>query len=306
MNTNNLKWDQLLRFRLIEIISLWEGRLTTNHLCKAFQIGRQQASRDINKYQHLFDTPPLVLDRHIKGYRPTDSFSPAFSKGSVSEYLSILQQQSEMTDTFELLGLGGMDVELIHAPDRAIAPVVLRNLLLAAREQRRVDIDYASLSSPSVEGRNIVPHTIVNDGIRWHVRAYCEKWRESRDFVISRIRNIPEVLDKSKFGKDNDSDWNDILTFEVTPNKYLNKHQRSVIEHDYSMIDGKLTITSRKALIQYFLKKLDICLNEELLQSQPLEYQLTIRAQEEILPYLFSNKSKSTPINSSPLPNSEY
>jgi len=42
------RWDSLLRYRAIEIIALWEGRLTTNHLCDSFGIGRQQASKDIN------------------------------------------------------------------------------------------------------------------------------------------------------------------------------------------------------------------------------------------------------------------
>ena len=36
-----LRWDLLLRYRLIEVIALWEGRLTTNHLVRAFGIGRQ-------------------------------------------------------------------------------------------------------------------------------------------------------------------------------------------------------------------------------------------------------------------------
>ena len=43
-----VRWDLLLRYRLIEVMALWEGRLTTNHLMRAFGIGRQQASKDIN------------------------------------------------------------------------------------------------------------------------------------------------------------------------------------------------------------------------------------------------------------------
>ena len=41
MTPNELTWDQTLRFRLLEIVLQWEGRLTTNHLCTAFNIGRQ-------------------------------------------------------------------------------------------------------------------------------------------------------------------------------------------------------------------------------------------------------------------------
>ncbi|OQK62969.1 hypothetical protein XM79_c11864 [Vibrio vulnificus] len=45
-----IRWDLLFRYRMIEVIALWEGRLTTNHLIKSFGIGRQQASKDINSY----------------------------------------------------------------------------------------------------------------------------------------------------------------------------------------------------------------------------------------------------------------
>jgi len=63
------RWDLLSRYRLIEIVALWEGRLTTNHLMNSFGIGRQQASKDINAY--LADIGPgnLEYDRHLKGYR---------------------------------------------------------------------------------------------------------------------------------------------------------------------------------------------------------------------------------------------
>ena len=80
-----IRWDLLLRYRLIEIIALWEGRLTTNHLCDTFGIGRQQASRDINNY--LKDIAPgnLDYDKHLKGYKPAATFTPAVTSGSADE-----------------------------------------------------------------------------------------------------------------------------------------------------------------------------------------------------------------------------
>jgi predicted DNA-binding transcriptional regulator YafY len=45
-----LRWDLILRYRMIEVIVLWEGRLTTNHLQDAFGISRSQASKVINQY----------------------------------------------------------------------------------------------------------------------------------------------------------------------------------------------------------------------------------------------------------------
>ncbi len=37
MTAGALTWDQTLRFRLLEIVLMWEGRLTTNHLCNCLQ-----------------------------------------------------------------------------------------------------------------------------------------------------------------------------------------------------------------------------------------------------------------------------
>ncbi|HFB64119.1 MAG TPA: hypothetical protein ENJ60_01135, partial [Aeromonadales bacterium] len=70
----NLRWNTLLKCQLIEIVSLWEGRLTTNVLISAFGIGRQQASKDINFYINAIAPANLIYDKHLKGYTPTDKF----------------------------------------------------------------------------------------------------------------------------------------------------------------------------------------------------------------------------------------
>ena len=47
----DIRWDLLLRYRSIKIIALWEGRLTTNHLCDTFGIadsGRPRISIPIS------------------------------------------------------------------------------------------------------------------------------------------------------------------------------------------------------------------------------------------------------------------
>lgn len=285
----NIKWDQALRFRLIEIIALWEGRLTTNHLCSAFRIGRQQASRDINKYQRLFDTAPLVLDRSLKGYKPTEFFSPRFSQGTANEYLTLLHQQNHMVETFDFFKMGHAESALLMVPERPISPIIVRSLIQAAREQRRVDIDYVSLSTPKVIGRNIVPHTIVNDGFRWHVRAYCEHRSEYRDFVLSRFRNVPDLLDRSDFGRERDTDWNKITEIDVIPNPNLSAEQQKIISEDYCMSDGRLVIKSRNALVKYVIQRLNICLDENQLCGSPKAFQLTVKNREVVRRHMIGN-----------------
>ena len=58
------KYDLLLRYRLIEIVALWEGKLNAGHLMDYFGIGRQQASKDINEYlQNIGENNPPIIHR---------------------------------------------------------------------------------------------------------------------------------------------------------------------------------------------------------------------------------------------------
>ncbi|CAH7485014.1 Transcriptional regulator [Vibrio chagasii] len=272
-----IKWDQLLRFKLIEVVALWEGRVTTNHLCNSFNIKRQQASRDIKAYQEQFQSPPLVHDRSIKGYRLTDHFAPKFTKGTPNEYLSLLHKyNNDHVDGFDLKDLGFADSIVLSVPDRHIAPIIVRRLLQAARERRRVDIEYVSMDNPEGRGRNIVPHTIVFDGFRWHVRAYCEERAMFLDFVLSRFRGEPELLNESDINIEDDEDWTTEEAIEIIPNPHLSPAQQHIVKADYGMHDSPLTISCRRALIKYLLKRLDVCVDNKKLSSTPKKYQLAL------------------------------
>ncbi|MFA0218182.1 WYL domain-containing protein [Vibrio splendidus] len=282
-----IKWDQLLRFKLIEVVALWEGRVTTNHLCNSFNIKRQQASRDIKAYQEHFSAPPLVHDRSIKGYRLTDHFAPKFTKGTPNEYLSLLHKyNSDHVDGFNLKDLGFVDSIVLSVPDRQIAPIIVRRLLRAARERRRVDIEYVSMDNPEGRGRNIVPHTIVFDGFRWHVRAYCEERKMFLDFVLSRFRGEPELLNQSEINIEDDEDWATEEIIEIIPNPHLSPAQQQIVKVDYGMHDAPFTIDCRRALIKYLLKRLDVCVDTKKLSSAPKKYQLTLANPKNIKRWL--------------------
>ena len=81
---SQVRWDLALRYRLIETIAWWEGRLTTGHLMQSFGISRQQASKDINTYLNEHAPKNLTYDRHLKGYKPSQQFQPLFIDGSAS------------------------------------------------------------------------------------------------------------------------------------------------------------------------------------------------------------------------------
>jgi len=91
----SVRWDLALRYRLIEAVSWWEGRLTTNHLMQSFDINRQQASKDINTYINGHAPNNLTYDRHVKGCVPTRYVKPLFIDTSASAYLHLFDQNKE-------------------------------------------------------------------------------------------------------------------------------------------------------------------------------------------------------------------
>ena len=230
-----IRWDLLLRYRLIEIIALWEGRLTTNHLCNSFGMGRQQASKDINLYNKEVAPGNLIYDAHLKGYKPADDFKPVVTTGTADEYLHIVSRNQDLTQTFHGLDLGFTHSELLTVPARSIDPKVLRPILQAIREKRRVETEYISLTSPITEVRVIALHTLVCTPARWHVRAYCEKNKEFRDFVLSRFRNESDIMDETEQKVEKDKNWNAYVDIVIKPDARLSADQQKIIAINYGM-----------------------------------------------------------------------
>ncbi|WP_043199650.1 helix-turn-helix transcriptional regulator [Pseudomonas putida] len=279
------RWDLALRYRLIETVVWWEGRLTTNHLIQSFGISRQQASKDINTYINDYASKNLVYDKQIKGYVPTRQFKPLFIDDSASAYLDLLNQNNERAPHIEGLALAYAHTEVLKVPDRSVKPEVLRPLLKACREKRRLDIDYVSFNSPELDGRTIAPHTLVYTGMRWHVRAYCEKNRMYRDFVLSRLRGVPDVHDEqTENGIDQDVEWNTPVDVIFKPDERLTPAQRAIIEVDYGMTDGQLVVGSSQALVKYVVKRFGV--NPNMHDARPEAQQLVLANRAELKPWL--------------------
>ncbi|MFA0415428.1 helix-turn-helix transcriptional regulator [Vibrio renipiscarius] len=279
-----IRWDLLFRYRVIEIVALWEGRLTTNHLMQSFGIGRQQASKDINSY--LADIAPgnLVYDKHLKGYKPSDSFAPKLTSGHADEYLHILARREDMTVTFDELEMGFEHTAMIGPVTRNIAPEVLRPLVQTIRAKKRVDICYTSLKNGEKVERIISPHTLVCTPLRWHVRAYCEHAGGYRDFVLSRIHGVPDINDNTAHGKQDDTLWNTGVTIELVPDLRFNDKQKKVIEKDYGMTNGVLRIATNASLVRYLLDAYSIDIHMQ--KNKPQGQQIVVGNMDELMPYL--------------------
>ncbi|MEH6559985.1 MAG: WYL domain-containing protein, partial [Marinobacter sp.] len=249
-----IRWDLLLRYRLIETVALWEGRLTTNHICHSFGIGRQQASKDINTYLRELAPGNLVYDRHLKGYVPSANYKPAVTRGHVSEYQDLLARQQSLSSTFETLEVGLPDNTVVYGPNRVIAPETMRAVVTATRHGRQLRASYSSLSRPEAVEGILEPHTLVCTGNNWHLRAWCDSNREFRDFALSRFHAAPTALrQKAKHTSQKDDDWNRRVTMTISPDHRLTEAQQKIIELDYGMHNGRLNVDARAALAPYVL-----------------------------------------------------
>ena len=280
-----VRWDLALRYRLIETVAWWEGRLTTGHLIQSFGISRQQASKDINTYITEHAPRNLTYDKQLKGYIPSKHFKPRFIDDSASAYLHLLYQNNERAPHIEGLALAYAHTKVLEVPDRSIRPQILRPLLKACREGLRLETEYVSLANPEPEVRLIAPHTLVYTGMRWHVRAYCEKNGKYRDFVLSRLRGEPELLGKSDNPIGEDHVWQTAVDLVITPDQRLAAMQRAIIEADFGMLDGQLVIPSRQALVKYVLQRYQI--DPKNLDPKPEAQQIVVKNLQELKPWLY-------------------
>lgn len=281
-----VRWDLALRYRLIETIVWWEGRLTTVHLIQSFGISRQQASKDINTYITEHAPRNLTYDKQLKGYVPSKHFKPLFIDDSASAYLHLLYQNNERAPHIEGLALAYAHTNVLEVPDRTIRAEILRPLLKACRENMRLEVEYVSLANPAPEGRLIAPHTLVYTGMRWHVRAYCEKNNQYRDFVLSRLRGQPELDGKSENGIDRDEVWNTEVTVIIEPDSRLTDAQKAIIEADFGMQNGKLLIPTRRALVKYVLQRYQI--DPTKMEPRPEAQQIVVKNLPELEPWLYN------------------
>ncbi|MCD8514180.1 MAG: WYL domain-containing protein [Nitrincola sp.] len=155
----------------------------------------------------------------------------------------------------------------------------------AIREQTLLEVDYVSLSNPDREGRIIAPHSFAKTGLRWHLRAWCEKSQEYRDFVLSRFRGIPDLEGKSQKTGEDDTAWHTFIDVIFAPDPRLTPAQKEVIEADYQMQNGQLRINTRACLAQYVIQEMQV--NIKMLDPDPKAQQLILVNKDDISEWLF-------------------
>lgn len=257
-------------YQQLELILQWEGRLNAKHVKNLLGVSRQTASKKINDYIALH-SENLAYNNSAKTYEPTQNFSPHYGPCLLDDYLA-LNQTTDNANNRELQpGSSTLHLGSVHAQPK---PAYIRAILSAIENQQRIDIGYASVSSPDFEERIISPHSLVYDGHRWHTRAWCEKNLAFRDFVLSRINNVIELEGDAEKTRQDDNAWNTWLSFDIQPDPRLNPAKQRIIALDYGMdINSNppsKTLNVRAATLLYWLVYLRLDHQHDIPEAQQI------------------------------------
>lgn len=281
------RWGQDQRLAFIDFRLRWDGRINRSSLTDFFGISVPQASLDIARYIELAPQN-LAYDRSSRVYQVTNNFQSVFGESLPQRYLSELLATATGVIAPEASFIGWRPpVDYVPQPGRGADADTLAALLKASRDGTGVKFVYQSMSSPEPSTRIVSPHALAHDGLRWHVRAFCHSRREFRDFVLGRILAVKSFEPAGNVASE-DLEWNTVLTLILAPHPGLTEGKRRVVELDYGMKDGEVTLECRQALLFYTLKRLG--LNSPIATS-PEAQQIVLKNQTELLHLLSASPS---------------
>jgi len=246
------------------------GTVNRNDLVNRFGIKAAAATRDISLYKELAPKN-LIYDTKAKAYIEADTFNPLFN------------HQASQTLAALCYGLGDDHVSVntplvsSETPTQLNFPNldVLAKVTKAIHQSKALNIYYRSLSS-GLSQRDIVPFALVDNGLRWHVRAFDRKRKQFKDFVLNRIEK-PKLLSspiETRETKEEDIQWNRMVEMHIVPHPNL-KHPET-IEAEYAMIEGVLRVQIRAAVAGYVLRRWNVDCSKKHTLMGP-EFQLWLK-----------------------------
>ena len=247
---------QVTRDRIahIDFTLLFKGEAVRADLMNRFCIAAAQATKDFTLYRTLAPGN-IEYDQKLKLHKRGDTFEPLFDYDVVRTLATISQGYG---DGFT----GKVKTSLAcEAPYHLNKPslLIVAKVTEAIHKGRALSITYVSLSSGE-STREFVPHTLLDNGLRWHVRGFDRKHGEFRDFVLTRIK-AAEVLESSSLSSAaikeseleiQDRQWNRFVELELVPHPRI--EHSAAIELDYGMVNGVMKIEIRAAIAGYLLR----------------------------------------------------
>jgi len=276
------------RLQFIDFRLRWQGQLNRVNLMEHFGISTPQASLDVALYLSLA-ADNLEYDKTLRTYVATEHFKPLFRRTSARRYLAELfaLKGGILEPAASFIGRAPA-CEIAPSPARTLDDRTLARINRAILDGRSARVMYQSMSSPDPTERWITPHALAYDGFRWHVRAFCHKREEYTDFVLARILDLIET--DAKPVPKTDRQWETVVDLVLAPHPGLSPGARKVIELDYGMTDGVLSLPCRQALLYYTLRRHGLLVSDP---ADSREFQIVLKNRVEVQPFIDAALSRS-------------
>lgn len=269
------------RARHLILLLKWEGQLGNSRLRELFDLKSVRASEWLREFRTLYPRW-TKLNSVSKTYEATFRFRNETSKSyqsSLSQYLALAGLSA---------GTGNETNNPIVSAFPEIStpnPEIFSVLTQAAKLNKVVEVTYSSMGEPKPHTRIISPHSIVQTGSRWHVRAYSDLNKEFRDYTLGRISAVKKLDQPSKFTMSDDKDWMTEVEVRIIAHPDLSFEQENVIRLEYFASTSARIVKCRAPLINYFIKQVGAAVDVE--KQRPPEYFLAVGNLKEISQWLY-------------------
>ena len=240
--------QQLERLAHIEFRAFFTGKVSRKDIMERFGVGSAAATRDLSAY--IEEAPDnIAYDPRLKHYVATSDFECLLP-------LSPEKCLSTLTSGFGDFMEGGGEFRCAHSislerPDLEVTAKFSQAISLT----KPVKIEYVSMTS-GISSRVVCPHSLINDGLRWHARAYDRKRERFADLVSAELQHRGLVSPSERSTED--SEWNEEVELQIQPHPNLHESARPVIEQEFRMKDGVLIRRTKKSEVGYLLNSWNV------------------------------------------------
>jgi len=284
-SVNGIKRATQQRLQYIELMAYYTGVVTRSDVARAFGISDAAATKDLKFYSQI--APDNLIYKHnVFGFVPSNQFEEIFTDLEPQQVLPMMAANLPFIgETVEQNLIYGVPTEQLPLPQRLPGKDVLAQVIRAIKQKTKLSVVYSSLSDrDSSEARIIEPHSLVNTGLRWHVRAYSEDTYDFRDFVLSRVQHAQQYSDRAESNPEYDDDWMEVIKLQLSPHPNLSEEKRQILMTDYAAANDVIEFTVRRALLGYVLQRLSVDTTADA-SLNPNAYQLIVMNRDEIEPF---------------------
>lgn len=286
MPSNTSSWGQERRLEFIDFRLQWEGSISIDELTSFFNCPKTQATADMRCYVEIAPKN-VITDRRRSTFTATPEFTPVFATSNADTYLEKLMSSTGYMSNTAFMGWCP-PFATVPTPYRELSTEILVRLKKAMQREQEILVRYQGIRNTSAEERWIAPHALAFDGFRWHVRAFCHKHQEFRDFLIARIVAIADIRPISISAR-RDHCWHKVAELIIVPHPGLSDAAARIVALDYGMEDGEVILPCRHALLFYLLRHLNLLESSE--KDSPERKQILLKNRIEIEAFMSANRA---------------